>query len=99
MDILIIIYFLSFLYFTYKYFFYKENFNINEFNDIFPDGNRNAGGAQYYHYFSTIKNNNYTREEFIEKNKSYCAVSGSPISDREPNIIKIKDLNIFLFIK
>ena len=39
---------------------------------IFPDGNRNAGGPQYYHYIQS-------KGLSSDLHKRYCAVSGSPI--------------------
>ena len=66
---------------------------MNNFRKIFPDGNRNSGGAQFFNY---IMNLNPTKEEFDNYNTFYCAVSGSPISyDRKDNksFIYIEDLN------
>ena len=65
---------------------------MNDFNKIFPDRNRNSGGAQFFHH---IMNYNPTKEEFGHYNTFYCAVSGSPIShDRQDNksFIYINDL-------
>ena len=49
---------------------------MNDFNKIFPDRNRNAGGPQFYHHIVSM---NPTIEEFKKMNTFYCAVSGSPI--------------------
>ena len=56
---------------------------MKEFNIIFPQGNRNSGGGQFYHHIvNELKPNNI--QEFLEYNKMYCAVSGSPIDpDRQ----------------
>ena len=48
-----------------------------DFNTIFKDGNRNAGGAQFYHHI--INNLDPTIEEYKIYNQLYCSVSGSPI--------------------
>ena len=50
---------------------------MNDFGVIFPDGNRNSGGVQFYHHI--VKNLQPTKREFLEYNKFYCGVSGSPI--------------------
>ena len=47
---------------------------MNDFNKIFPDRNRNSGGAQFFHH---IMNLNPTKQEFDHYNRFYCAVSGS----------------------
>ena len=55
--------------------------------EIFPNGNRNAGGAQFFKY---ILSNSTTSEEFFEKNKMYCAVSGSLVRPgSEPEFISV----------
>ena len=48
----------------------------SSWNEIFPDGNRNAAGAKFFKYILE-KENNF--EKFTESNKLYCAVSGSLI--------------------
>ena len=89
------------LYFTDNIYTIEGNVNreqlynnlMNNFKNIFPDGNRNSGGAQFFNY---IMNLNPTKEEFDNYNTFYCAVSGSPISyDRKDNksFIYIEDLN------
>ena len=67
---------------------------MTNFNTIFPDRNRNAGGAQFYNYIATELN--LSREEFDIYNQFYCAVSGSPIDPRRPvnnNHILLEGLN------
>lgn len=61
----------------------KQKFNdlMKDFNLIFPDGNRNAGGAQF---FKHIYEKNLTKSDFFLYNTFYCGVSGSPIDpDRQ----------------
>lgn len=58
-----------------------------DFNKIFPDRNRNSGGAQFYNYI--LDNYNPDKKEFDLYNQFYCSVSGSPI---DPNRKNIKDL-------
>lgn len=66
---------------------------MNDFNKIFPDRNRNSGGAQFFHH---IMNLNPSKAEFDHYNRFYCAVSGSPIDvNRQDNksFIYIEDLD------
>jgi hypothetical protein len=58
---------------------------MDDFQIIFPDRNRNAGGPQFYHHIVSL---NPSIEEFIKYNTFYCAVSGSPI---DPNREGISD--------
>lgn len=53
------------------------SFIDEHYQKIFPDGNRNAGGPQYFHYIETngLDANNH---------KAYCGVSGSPIDPSKP---------------
>ena len=44
-----------------------------DWGKIFPNKNRNAGGALFFKY---ILDNSNSRDEFFEKNKMYCSVSG-----------------------
>ena len=61
----------------------------NNWNEIFPDGNRNAAGAKFFKYILE-KENNFKR--FTEFNKLYCAVSGSLIKPgKKPHKIYLKD--------
>ena len=67
---------------------------MDDFDKIFPDRNRNGGGPQFYHHI--VKNIDPSYEEFLEYNKFYCGVSGSPIDatreDRSnPVIVKHLD--------
>jgi hypothetical protein len=67
---------------------------MRNFRTIFPNGNRNAGGSQFYKYISTELN--LSREEFEIYNQFYCGVSGSPIDPRRSvnnNHIVIDGLN------
>ena len=50
---------------------------MKDFDVIFPDRNRNSGGGQFYDHIVNEIQPNY--REFLEYNKMYCAVSGSPI--------------------
>ena len=52
---------------------------VSEWNNIFPDQNRNAAGPKF---FKHIISKDITYKDFVEFNKLYCAVSGSLI---EPN--------------
>ena len=44
---------------------------------MFGDGNRNAGGVQFFHHI--INKMNPTEEEFDKYNQFYCGVSGSVV--------------------
>ncbi len=50
---------------------------MKDFDKIFPDRNRNSGGAQFYHHITETLQPSY--KDFVSYNKFYCAVSGSPI--------------------
>ena len=63
---------------------------MNDFNKIFPDRNRNSGGAQFMNHIMSL---NPTKEEFEIYNTFYCAVSGSPID------VNRKDNKSFIYIK
>jgi hypothetical protein len=53
--------------------------------NVFPDGNRNAGGPQWYHYVETQNLN-------PELHKTYCGVSGSIVHEnRKPATVRIPD--------
>ena len=83
------------LYFRYLY---KEDINpqelygnlMNDFSKIFPDRNRNSGGAQFFHHIMSL---NPTKDEFDHYNRYYCAVSGSPID------VNRKDNKSFIYIE
>jgi len=63
---------------------------MDDFHKIFPDRNRNSGGAQFFHHIISL---NPTKEEFDYYNRFYCAVSGSPID------VNRKDNKSFIYIK
>lgn len=66
---------------------------MNDFSVIFPDMNRNSGGVQFYHHIVTKMNP--TKKEFLEYNKFYCGVSGSPIDPERTDAfdyLVVKDL-------
>tara|TARA_B100001094_G_scaffold324150_1_gene376260 strand:+ start:2268 stop:3512 length:1245 start_codon:yes stop_codon:yes gene_type:complete len=94
-----------FLFLLYLIFFYNQSEGMSnnqelydklmdDYNDIFPDSNRNSGGAQFYHHIVT--NLKPTKEEYLKYNQFYCAVSGSPIDpNREGihNYLKVKGVD------
>lgn len=94
-----------FLFLLYLIFFYNQTEGMSndqelfdklmdDFNDIFPDSNRNSGGGQFYHHIVT--NLNPTKEEYLKYNKFYCAVSGSPIDPNREGIhnhLKVKGVD------
>ena len=55
-----------------------------DFKTIFPSGNRNSGGVQFFHHIVT--NLSLTNEEFQLYNSFYCGVSGSPVSPSRDKI-------------
>ena len=61
-----------------------SSFIDEHFHKIFPDGNRNAGGPQYFHYIESkgLDQSNH---------KAYCGVSGSPVDpNRPPATIRVR---------
>ena len=56
---------------------------MDNFKTIFPDGNRNSGGVQFYNYI--LNEMDPTIEEFKLLNTFYCGVSGSPIDPTRSN--------------
>lgn len=56
---------------------------MDNFKTIFPDGNRNSGGVQFYNYI--LNEMDPTIEEFKLLNTFYCGVSGSPIDPKRSN--------------
>ncbi len=52
------------------------------YNSIFPNGNRNVGGPQYFHYI-------HTHGLSPDLHKRYCAVSGSPIDGQHSMEVKL----------
>jgi len=68
----------------------RYNNLTQNWNKIFPDGNRNAAGAKFYKYILDL---DLSYEEFLEYNKLYCPVSGSLVSEgSKPDFIKMKEL-------
>ncbi len=64
---------------------------VNEWNQIFPDGNRNAAGPKF---FKHIISKDISYKDFVEFNKLYCAVSGSLIDPKaEPEKVYLSDLD------
>ena len=68
---------------------------MDEFRSIFSNGNRNAGGPQFYNHLYEIKNN-LTVEDYLEHNTHFCGVSGSPISpyrEKRFDYVKVRHVN------
>ena len=57
---------------------------MKDFRNIFPSGNRNSGGVQFFNHIVT--NLSLTNEEFQLYNSFYCGVSGSPVSPSRDKI-------------
>ena len=73
----------------------KKEFNklMDNFDIIFPDKNRNAGGPQFFKF---IVDMNLTKEKFELYNSFYCGVSGSPIDPDRNQIFDyaiVKNIN------
>lgn len=68
----------------------KDHFKnlMNNFETIFPNYNRNAGGVQFYHYIYNNRNM-LTKELFMLYNTYYCGVSGSPVDPKRSNTYHI----------
>ncbi len=59
-----------------------------DWGKIFPNKNRNAGGALFFKY---IFDNSDSRDEFFEKNKMYCSVSGSLVQPgSQPEFVSVR---------
>ena len=59
-----------------------------DWGKIFPNKNRNAGGALFFKY---IFDNSDSRDEFFEKNKMYCSVSGSLVRPgSQPEFVSVR---------
>ncbi len=59
-----------------------------DWGKIFPNKNRNAGGALFFKY---ILDNSNSKDEFFEKNKMYCSVSGSLVRPgSEPEFVSVR---------
>ena len=65
---------------------HTDNFKnlMNDFETIFPNYNRNAGGVQFYHHIHNHKHL-LTKELFMLYNTYYCGVSGSPVDPKRDN--------------
>ena len=62
-----------------------------DWGKIFPNKNRNAGGALFFKY---ILDNANSRDEFFEKNKMYCSVSGSLVRPgSQPEFVSVRGHN------
>jgi len=81
---------------------YRDHLN-EDFNTIFPEGNRNGGGAHFFKYaydkFKEQKNPDNPRiyfdsTQFENFHKIYCAVSGSPIQPQGDNTSRTSDLKL-----
>ena len=66
---------------------------IDNFENIFPDFNRNAGGPQFFNW---INNNFKDSQDFVDYCKLYCPISGSPIDPKNKvqnsSVIEIKNV-------
>ena len=68
--------------------YYYEKLKEN-WDDIFPDGNRNAAGSKFFKY---LIDQDLSYVDFMEFNKRYCPVSGSLIRpDLEPSFIALSE--------
>ena len=66
---------------------------MKDFKSIFPDGNRNAGGPQF---FKHIVDMDLSKRDFELYNSFYCGVSGSPVDPERGNVsdyVIVKDIN------
>ena len=66
---------------------------MNDFNTIFPDGNRNSGGPQFFKHIVDMNSN---KHDFELYNSFYCGVSGSPVDPTRNNVfdyVIVKDLD------
>lgn len=65
---------------------------MENFNTIFPNRNRNAGGPQWFKY---IVDMNLNKNDFELFNSFYCGVSGSPVDPERGKVfdhVIVKDL-------
>jgi len=74
---------------------YKKLYGIlqNDYQNIFPDMNRNAGGVQFFEY---VMNKYPTKKDFEIYTTFFCGVSGSLIDPERKDIfdyVVLKDLN------
>jgi len=73
----------------------EEYYNefMNNYKEIFPEGNRNAGGPMFYEYINQISTD-ISEEEFNLHHSFYCGVSGSVIQNQEQyDYIKVKGID------
>ena len=72
----------------------KDHFKnlMDNFETIFPNYNRNAGGVQFYHYIHDHKHL-LTKELFMLYNTFYCGVSGSPVDPNRGNTYDIIEVS------
>lgn len=66
---------------------------MKSFNEIFPDGNRNAGGPQFFKHIVDL---GLSKDNFELYNSFYCGVSGSPVSPDRGKVydyIVVKDMD------
>jgi len=66
---------------------------MKSFNEIFPDGNRNAGGPQFFKHIVDL---GLSKADFELYNTFYCGVSGSPVSPDRGKVydyIVVKDMD------
>lgn len=66
---------------------------MKSFNQIFPDGNRNAGGPQFFKHIVDL---GLSKDNFELYNSFYCGVSGSPVSPHRGKVydyIVVKDMD------
>ena len=97
--------FLIFLVFLFLSSFYTNEIQSNEidlekdtyyyeklaekWDDIFPDGNRNAAGPKFFKF---LIEQDLEFDEFVEYNKRYCPVSGSLIRPgSEPFLLSLNE--------
>lgn len=71
----------------------KYELLMKDFDTIFPDRNRNAGGPQF---FKHIVDMNLSKDDFELYNSFYCGVSGSPV---DPKRGKVSDYVIVKNLK
>ena len=66
---------------------------MKNYKEIFPEGNRNAGGPMFYKHINQISQE-LTEEEFHLHHSFYCGVSGSVIQNQEQyDYIKVKGID------
>ena len=66
---------------------------MDDFKEIFPDNNRNAGGAQFFKHIVDL---NLTKDNFELYNSFYCGVSGSPVDPAREDVydyVIVKDID------